>query len=186
MRRLSFSRLAARRGRVPARGPLTKKRCAALHEVLDSPPAILRMPDASAFVDSFTGVEGCIVDGLLSSSAVEDWGRFEQYVFAATRHPDGRYVPVLCSVLRRRLFDVNNEDVVSALDEIADPASVPCLVEAMWWERDRDEFWQLARKCIWALGRIGDAEALEALRDAASVGSEVVREYAEAELSRRP
>ena len=43
----------------------------------------------------------------------------------------------LCSVLHRQLPEVNNEDVVTALHDIADPRSVPFLEEAMWWTPDR-------------------------------------------------
>ena len=75
---------------------------------------------------------------------------------------------------------------MSALDEIADPRSVPFLVEAMWWTPDWDEYLQLAKKCVWALARIGTPEALEALRDAATVGSDILREEAQYELNRRP
>ena len=164
---------------------MTEKRCAELREVLDVPRRLWKIDDAYAFLDSFTDVEGCIGDGLATSAEAEDWGRFERYVFAASRHPDARYVVVLCSVLRRQTLNVNFDDIVIALGEIADPRSVPYLEEAMWWTPDWDEFRQLAKKCVWALGRIGTDEALEALRDAATVGSDIVREEAKDELSRR-
>ena len=94
-------------------------------------------------------------------------------------------MPILCSVLHRQLFDVSSDDIVTALGEIADPRSVPFLVEAMWWTPDWDEYQQLAKKCVWALARIGTPDALEALRDAASVGSDILREEAQYELNRR-
>ena len=165
---------------------MTGRDCAALHKLLDDPGAIFRVDDASAFVDSFTCVEGCIAEGLAGSADADEWGRFEQYVFAATRHPDSRYVPILCSVLQQRDLNVNFEDIVTALDEIADPRSVPFLVDAMWWRPDWDEYLQLAKKCVWALARIGTPEAIEALRDAATVGSDILREEAQYELNRRP
>ena len=138
-------------------------------------------------MDSLTGVEGCIAGRLASSAEAEDWGRFEQYVVAAMHHPDPRYVPILCPVLQRQ--DSQREQRRHRrplLDEIADPRSVPFLVEAMWWKPDWDEYLQLAKKCVWALARIGTPEAIEALRDAATVGSDILREEAQYELNRRP
>ena len=49
----------------------------------------------------------------------------------------------------------------------------------MWWRPDWDEYLQLAKKCVWALARIGTPEAIEALRDAATVGSDILREEAQ-------
>jgi hypothetical protein len=160
--------------------------CAKLHDFLETPDAIYTRPDRREFLDSLTGVEGCIAGQLSTSAEEEDWGRFSRYVVAAMHHPDRSYVPILCSVLDRQLPEVNNEDVVSLLDGIADPRSVPCLVKAMWWEPDWDEYLQLAKKCVWALARIGTPEAIEALRDAATVGSDILREEAQYELNRRP
>jgi HEAT repeats len=164
---------------------MSTDRCAELHEIISSPRGLHSVPDRQAFVESLTGMEGCIAEGLQSSAEAEDWGRFEQYVSIAFRHPHTRYVPTLCSVLHRQLREVNNDDIVDALDEIRDPRSVPFLEEAIWWTPDWDEYRQLAKKYIWALGRIGTPDTLDALRDAAAVGSDIVREWASYVLSRR-
>ena len=164
---------------------MTENDCVKLRDFLDTPGATYTRPDRRTFLDSLTGVEGCIAAELSTSAEEEDWGRFGRYVVAAMHHPGKSYVPVLCSVLSRQLSEVNNEDVVSLLDDITDPRSVPFLVEAMWWTPDWDEYQQLAKKCVWALARIGTPDALEALRDAASVGSDILREEAQYELNRR-
>jgi hypothetical protein len=91
---------------------------------------------------------------------------------------------VLCDVLARRLPEVNNEDLVEVLGEIADPAAVDCLANALLWEPDWDEFHALGVKCVWALGAIATPKARSVLEDAASVGSEEVRVAAQRELQR--
>ncbi|MHC4201713.1 MAG: hypothetical protein ACYSU0_17135 [Planctomycetota bacterium] len=60
---------------------------------------------------------------------------------------------------------MTNEDVVQVLDIIADERSIPCLRRAV----DTDFEWDIAHhfnmKCIWALERIGTAEAKAALEE---------------------
>ena len=165
---------------------MTEMDCSKLEEAIGRPGGLQTVADRYAFVDSLTGVERCVADGLRRCADAEDWSRFEQYVYVASRHPDPRYVDVLCHALLRHDLNVSFDDIVVALGEIADPRSVPFLVDAMWWRPDWDEYLQLAKKCVWALARIGTPEAIEALRDAATVGSDILREEAQYELNRRP
>lgn len=129
-------------------------------------------------------VEYCIREGLVRSRATEDWSMFERYVQAATNHSSPSMTPILCEVLQLHSFEVNNDDIVTVLAEIRDPASVGCLAETMWWEPDWDEFRHLAVKCVWALAAINDDAAVAALRDAASTGPEQVRKEAAYQLER--
>jgi hypothetical protein len=80
-------------------------------------------------------------------------------------HPSGASTETLCAVLDERRDDINSEDVVDALFDVADPASVPSLRRAVTWVPDWDEFGQLARKAVWALDRIGTPEAIAAIRE---------------------
>jgi hypothetical protein len=77
-----------------------------------------------------------------------------------------------------------NEDLVDALAEIGDPKSVDCLRDALRWDPPWDEFGQLARKAVWALGAIGTPEAMAVVREAAGDAREKPREAAIHELRR--
>lgn len=134
---------------------------------------------------SVTGVEECIADGLRESWTSEDWTMFYRYVLAANYHPSRSQTAVLCEALRRRSDAISNEDVVTALGAIADPASVDCLRETLSWEPVWDEARWLAKKALTALATIRTPEALAALRDAADDPSEEVRTAAR-ELSSTP
>ena len=111
------------------------------------------------------GLEPCILAGLKSTREAGDWPAFERYVIAALYRPSRNYTATLCEVLDERREDINNEDIVDALDRISEPASVPALRRALTFVPDTDEFGQLARKAVWALDGIGTPEALEAIRD---------------------
>jgi HEAT repeat protein len=111
------------------------------------------------------GLEPCIGAALEANRTSGDWLTFEKYVIAAQRHPSAKYTETLCAVLDERRDDINNEDIVSALEEGRDPAAIPALRRAITWELDTDEFGQLPRKAVWALGHIGTPEALAAIRE---------------------
>ena len=153
---------------------------------LDSVVAEIRLGEASwrDRLDRLKDVEGCIADGLTRSAAIEDWDSFERYVIAASRHPHRSMSGVLCDVLDRQLDTLNSEDIVEVLGMIADPETVQCLENALHWEPPWDEYRQLAKKAVWALGSIGTPEAMEVLRDAASTASAEIREAAARELRR--
>ena len=79
----------------------------------------------------------------------------------------------------------NIEDIAELLGEIADPAAVPSLQRGISNGPDWDEYQQFARKCIWALSKIGTPEALGAIRMAIDSEDPHTRAYAEDELERR-
>ena len=150
----------------------------------------LRRPDRPTFqalrawLDGLGAVENCIADGLRRCCGGEDWLGCELYVTAAFRRPSRSYTAVLCEVLSRRDLDINHEDIVDALAEIRDPASIDCLRDTLSWEPEWDEFRNLAVKCIWALAAIGTPDAVAAIRDAATCDAFEVREAAAHELKR--
>jgi HEAT repeat protein len=116
--------------------------------------------------------------------SVGDWESFSLYVLAATHRPSTLYTHDLCMVLGQRIEDADNEGIVEALAEIRDPAAVPALEGALWWERDWDEYRALAIKVIWALTAIGTPEAIDVLRDAATTADERTRLFAASALKR--
>lgn len=130
--------------------------------------------------------ERCIGDLLRESSETGDWALFERAVVAAYLRPSIEYTTVLCEVLDRRDDTLNNQDIVEALEAIADPRSVDALVSAMHWESPFDEYHELGVKCVWALKAINTPEARQALRDAAEVAPVEIREMAKKSLSRLP
>jgi HEAT repeat protein len=136
------------------------------------------------WLQSLSGIGDCIARGLRRTQQAEDWPLFERYARAAFYHPSPAYASLLCEVLARQSDDVNNEDLVDTLAEIADPTSVDCLREAMRWDPPWDEFGQLARKAVWALAAIGTPEAMDVIREAAQDERENPREAAIHELRR--
>jgi hypothetical protein len=135
------------------------------------------------WLQGLSDIEDCIARGLLHARRSEDWSMFERYALAAFYHPSPAYTDVLCEVLALR-EDLNNDDLVDTLAEIADPRSVDCLREALRWHPPWDEFGQLARKAVWALGAIGTPEARAVLREAAEDERDNPREAAARELRR--
>ncbi len=161
----------------------TEDACAELKRILDESPLCGDLAEWYARIDALDGVEECIRDGLVNARAAEDWSRFGCYVLAVIRHPSPIVTPVLCEVLMLRSDSVNSEDIVEALEAVGDPSSVSCLLDALMWQPEWDEFHHLAVKCIWALGAIGSDEAIDAIRDAASVGPSEVRKAATRQLA---
>jgi hypothetical protein len=161
---------------------MTDDPCADLERLIDVNPFQVGRSNWLARLDALIQVNDCIVAGLVRSSEGEDWSRFGRYVLALTRHPSKKGGDVLCEVLGRRIDEVNNEDIVDALAEIRDPASVPCLADVIWWLPDWDEFHQLAIKSVWALAAIASPEAVRTLNEAASSAPQEVREAASREL----
>jgi PBS lyase HEAT-like repeat len=137
------------------------------------------------WLQGLSAIESCVAEGLCQTRQAEDWPMFERYAFAAFYHPSRAHTSALCEVLSRRNDDVNNEDLVDALAEIADPSSVDCLRDAFRWRPPWDEFGQLARKAVWALRAIDTPEALAVIREAADDEREKPREAAVRELRRR-
>jgi HEAT repeat protein len=132
------------------------------------------------------GLEPCIAEALDANRATGDWSTFSKYVIAALRYPSPLYTATLCAVLDERRDDVNPEDIVAALQDSRDPAAIPALRRAIAWNDESDEFGQLQRKAVWALGRIGTPEALAAIRETVTPDMpEKVVEAAEQELARR-
>jgi HEAT repeat protein len=117
------------------------------------------------WLDGERGLEPCIAEGLDANRAAGDWLTFSKYVIAALRHPSAAYSPTLCAVLDERRDDVNSEDLIEAIEDGRDPAAIPSLQRAITWSDDSDEFGQLQRKAVLALGHIGTPEALAAIRE---------------------
>lgn len=155
---------------------MNPERCQELDKGLRDPRWLSDPDGLMRWLDGLTGIESCIAAGLRQARESADWLTFERYVLAAHRHPSRSYVDSLCAVLNQRNEDVNNEDIVDVLGEIADPIAIDCLKEAIWWQPSWDEFRQLAIKAVWALAAVNTPEAIKALEDVASIEAEPVRQ----------
>jgi HEAT repeat protein len=91
------------------------------------------------------------------------------------------HVPILNQLLLEP-WHQKHEDIASVLQRLQDPRGVESLytaAQATHAYLDYDEVFGLARKCTWALAKIGTPEALESLRRLAKgASSEIVRGYA--------
>lgn len=161
---------------------MSQDRCRELEQGLRNPRWTGNPDGLMTWLGGLTGVEDCIADGLRRASASRDWLAFERYLLAAYRHPSRAFTPELCEVLGQQIDEVNSEDIVDVLAEIADPAAVRCLEKALWWQPPWDEYRQLAVKCVWALAAIGTSDAVRVLREAANSEDAPIREAAARKL----
>jgi hypothetical protein len=125
----------------------------------------MSLPDFLAALARVASLELQLRDALADAFSRKDWISLQYLVIGASRHPDRSYTPTLCAILDEMNQKMTNEDVVQVLDIIADERSIPCLRRAV----DTDFEWDIAHhfnmKCIWALERIGTAEAKAALEE---------------------
>lgn len=78
-----------------------------------------------------------------------------------------------------------HEDIALALEELHDPSSIEPLYRAALSRHeylDYDDGYALARKCTWALYKIGTPEAFERLRDLSRGENLVIAGYARKRL----
>lgn len=159
--------------------------CEQLHEALSDARWIETGRGHLDWVAGLTGVEDCIASGLRDSLHAQDWRMFDRYVLAADRQPSSAYTVTLCEALALHTDQLNNDDVVTALDASRDPAAIECLRATLSWEPPWDDARWLALKAIGALAAIGTPAALAVLREAAAGSSdEEIRAEAARELER--
>src|SRR5215813_8442443 len=88
--------------------------------------------------------------------------------------------PMLCD-LAAATWHKSHEDVISALADFKDPATIDVLFQATQWVPEYlnyDDARALATKAIWGLGGIGSAAAVEKLRLLSESPDEPLRETA--------
>jgi hypothetical protein len=76
----------------------------------------------------------------------------------------------------------SEEDIVSVLEQIKDPASVEKLYATAINIPDWDDMRGLAKKCMWALRAINTAESIRKLRALQSVNDDIIKENATFQL----
>ncbi len=89
-------------------------------------------------------------------------------------------VPLLCDLILDD-WHTRHEDVALALEELRDPQSTDALARAALTNHaylDYDENFGFARKCTWALARIGTLEAFQRLRELARCSNPTIAAYA--------
>lgn len=143
----------------------------------------LRLLERMERVEALDGVEQCVVGGLRATLEAQDWFGFEMYVLAAQLKPDRAMVPVLADALLHKDSRVFPEEVVTALDGIADVRAVPALREMVYWRPEWDEYHALAVKAVNALAGVADEQVRAVLVDLAeSDGPEVLTRLAKGYL----
>lgn len=88
----------------------------------------------------------------------QDWATFEVHLRAAVHHPSSAMTASLCAALSLKAPEVPNEDTLDVLGEIADPASLACLREILYWDPEWDEYHHLNVKALSAIHKVGTAE----------------------------
>jgi hypothetical protein len=139
---------------------------------------------ATEILAAIPEAEAALKRWLAEAVDAKDWRSFEMLVIAASARPSRLYTSSLCEVIRRHRDDVNLEDIVMLLADGADESAVPCLANLAVTELDWDEYWGVAQKCVYALGRIASRTAVEELKSMAETAALPVREAAEYELNR--
>ena len=129
--------------------------------------------DRLSRVRSMTGVEQCVVDGLIEAAAGDDWMTFGRYLWAAYARPSRDLTPVLVDVLRRRDEEAPNEAVVDLLIDVKDSAAFDVLSDMLWWHPAFDDADAIAVKAVYALAELPGSE--DVIRAAAETGPEDVR-----------
>lgn len=127
-----------------------------------------------------------IVNALETGLKARDWEVLQALVLVCARRPSRSFTLVLCRILEEASKEMTNEDVADVLDMIRDPLSVQTLHRAASFDLPTDEFHNLNKKCVYALGHIASAEAEAALSEIAKQNRFAeVRQAASQVLQRR-
>ena len=97
------------------------------------------------------------------------------------------FVEILCQLLEED-WHIEHEDIVSIFEDIREPKSIDALYKTAQKKQFdyyiRDEDYPLARRCIWALWKIGTEEAIDKIRLLSTFDAEEVQKYAFKQLDR--
>jgi hypothetical protein len=135
-------------------------------------------------------VAGDVVEAMLAKAYSSHDGLDVQFSLALLQGVNIRHLHVswqiLCKLMRAD-WHYSHEDLAMLLAEMRESESVDCLLEASRFRLpylEYDETFQLARKCIKALSKIGTAAALEGIRELSHDSNAVIASYADKELQR--
>lgn len=90
---------------------------------------------------------------------------------------DRDYTDILLSLFDEK-WHTSEEDIVSVLELIRDPASIDKLYEVAINVPDYDDMRALAKKCMWALSAINTPEALKKLKLLQKSDDKIIKENA--------
>lgn len=96
--------------------------------------------------------------------------------------------PALLMKLLEEDWHIEHEDIAWIFQKLKLPETVDCLYETTFKRfayLDYDEFYNLAVKCIWALGDIGTEKAIEKLKLLTQSDNEIIRKNAIYQLERQ-
>ncbi|MFC4856925.1 hypothetical protein [Actinophytocola glycyrrhizae] len=136
-------------------------------------------------IQQMSGIEGCVADAIVVATEEQDWATFEVYLRAAVHHPSSAITASLCAALSLKAPEVPNEDTLEVLGEVADPASLDCLREILYWDPEWDEYHHLNVKALSAIHKVGTAEAWGLIAAATDHPAAAVADRARTMVDRR-
>jgi hypothetical protein len=146
----------------------------------------LKILDFVTCVQRLQTSEVQIASELTAAFDARDWRVLQALVLVCAKQPSASYAHILCRILDEASEQMTNEDVVDVLDQIREPSTVSALWRAASYDLSIDEFHNLNKKCVYALGHISTSEAEAALSEIAKRNSFAeVRRAASQVLQRR-
>ncbi len=131
---------------------------------------------------------GDISDDLLAALEEQflqkNWGVVFRLIAVIHYLPNTKFTPILCEILDNHKEQGIAENVVDALDIINDEYSIPALTRSLEYFEPGDDDRQLNRKIIYALSKLGNAEAIDAIKLAQNSSDMIIRGTARTELER--
>lgn len=118
----------------------------------------------------------------LKSAAKVNFALNIGFIFGFTQ----KHFDILCDLLVAD-WHYSHEDLVTAIDEFKDERAIPLLYKSALSKfsyLDYDDACALARKAIWALGKIGNHEAEIALENLEECKESTISQYAREQLER--
>ena len=115
-----------------------------------------------------------------------DFERLHTIVWVFKLYNINAYIELFCKVAKE-YWHHSHEDIANLLEEVASPKTINAIYDLAIMKLDYmeyDEFFNIARKCTYALGYINTPKAKEKLELLAQNENELIREYAIKQLNR--
>ncbi|MDJ0368062.1 HEAT repeat domain-containing protein [Hymenobacter sp. H14-R3] len=127
-----------------------------------------------------------VLECLNEAVELEDDDKLWPAMVLAYDGADTDFLPILEGLLVAE-WHTSHENIALILQRLKSTTSVQCLFKAATMHftyLEEDEFFDLARKCLWALGSINNEEAREMIKSLANSDNEVIREHAQEQIQR--
>lgn len=116
----------------------------------------------------------------------DDYEILQMMVWIFKLYLQKEYIELICKS-SRETWHFRHEDIALLLEEVRSPYTVDCIYDLAIMDlkyMEFDEFFNIARKCSYALGKINTPKAKEKLELLAKNTNELIREYALKQLTR--